>query len=73
LRQRVFTWLRGIPLRWRLTAWYVFLLALILAGFSAFIYFNMSRSLKQGLDSLLFIFPGGPVLTLAFTTPRVKS
>ncbi|WP_338817850.1 Adaptive-response sensory-kinase SasA [Moorella thermoacetica] len=54
MRQKFSTWLRGIPLRWRLTAWYVFLLALILAGFSAFIYFNMSRSLKQGLDSLLF-------------------
>lgn len=54
MRQKFSTWLRGIPLRWRLTAWYVFLLALILAGFSAFIYFNMSLSLKQGLDSLLF-------------------
>lgn len=53
MRQRVFAWLRGIPLRWRLTAWYVFLLAVILVCFSAFIYFNMSRSLKQGLDSLL--------------------
>ncbi|QGP93983.1 Adaptive-response sensory-kinase SasA [Neomoorella glycerini] len=53
MQQQFLTRLRDIPLRWRLTAWYVFLLSLILAGFSAFIYFNMSLSLQRELDAVL--------------------
>ena len=54
MRQRFAKRLRSIPLRWRLTAWYIFLLALILAGFSAFIFFNLSRNLHHELDAVLF-------------------
>lgn len=53
MRQRIWARLGDIPLRWRLTAWYVLLLAVILGGFSAFIYINMSLSLKKGLDAVL--------------------
>ncbi|MGI9861259.1 ATP-binding protein [Moorella naiadis] len=53
MRQRILARLGDIPLRWRLTAWYVLLLAVILGGFSAFIYINMSLSLKKGLDAVL--------------------
>lgn len=53
LEQGFRKWRRGISLRWRLTAWYVFLLTLILTGFCAFIYLNLSRGLRYELDAVL--------------------
>jgi len=54
LRRRitVLVWPR-LTIRVRLTLWYVALLALILLAFSGFLYFSLSRSLYDALDSAL--------------------
>lgn len=44
------TWMNLQTIRARLTLWYVALLALILLGFSAFLYVNLSRSLRAEVD-----------------------
>lgn len=43
----------GLPIRWRLTLWYSVILALILLGFSAGVYYLMSRDLLSRMDQSL--------------------
>jgi heavy metal sensor kinase len=53
LQEKLYQWIQGMSLRWRLTLWYVLLLAITLAVFSAFIYLSLSNSLHHELDALL--------------------
>jgi heavy metal sensor kinase len=43
----------SLPIRWRLTFWYVFLLALILAAFGVFLLLRLQSDLVDGIDRSL--------------------
>jgi len=50
---RVLSWPRGLPIRVRLTLWYVALLAAILVAFSGSLYLSFSRGLREQQDATL--------------------
>lgn len=53
LASHVLSWPRGLPIRVRLTLWYVALLALILFAFSGFLYISLSRGLREQQEATL--------------------
>ncbi len=46
-------WLPSLPIRVRLTLWYVVLLAMILIAFSTFLYLSLASSLRHEMDASL--------------------